>query len=870
MFRKITGIAAAAAVLLGTLPLQAISAAPEEGLLDVSGFRIMDENLVYIGADYLTDCTVLFDDQDKVPASPDNASVSSEVWEATSRKNWKPNWQAEFGEDSFLIDMGANYVVTGICFLDTNDIKTWKVEDGEPFGWNEITSFDTDWYNSWRGLRFEDPRETRYLRFSSSSGETGVAELAIYGYKVSDLTDAQKKKTAARGTGSAPCTLTAGQKIGFNAFIDDPMTAIMAGGNVREYHNFNWLIDETGRVRFTQGTWGDMDSYYAAMKAQNISIIPCFQGGSASVSGDSAPEICVPAGADTLDPASYAVHARALYQVAARYGSNPDVDPATINITDAQEVKIGMGLLEAAENSNEPNKTWSGKANYFTPYELAAMCSADYDGHEGTIPNAGVKQADPNFKLAMGGMLSTASLIEYLDEMKMWFDYNRTDGVFAVDIINVHLGPGSGIPEEGSYLAYIRKLQDWIDKNAPGAELWISEFEIPMSDCETEGVDNHDNELYQLRYAQRVARTYLACIGAGVDRITKFQLRDEGEGVYYNSGLVTGKGEWSKKLAWYYVACMTDVLENCDLTEDRSADSVCDYVFTDRQTGETVHCLWLPTAEGKEIADYKLSADGAGFASLTVPGTYAEGVTSALTVQKDSVTLDVSETPVFVRFSGSAPGIVNGRGRYITPEALCLSEDRSTELCDLSAAPADTKLGQFYRMFDEKDTMPEYIYSDTAGLETPSTNVNQSGITCYVDLDGSYVLTGFGVYDTYGTGSIEVYDAHTDVLLWSSDLGGYMSRSMTLTADSLPTDRLKIVKGGGDLNELALYGYPLPECAFDVTLDGSFTLLDVIALQRYLVRERTALPAWRAGDSDGDGTLTVLDLSQMKQALLKA
>ena len=868
MFKKITGLAAAAALALGSIPAPCVSAAPVEGLLDVSQFRIMDENLVYIGADYLTDCSILFDDQDKVPASPDNTSVPSEIWEATSRKNWKPNWQAEFGEDSFLIDMGANYVVTGICFLDTNDVKTWKVEDGEPFAWQEITSFDTDWYNSWRGLRFENPRETRYLRFSSSAGEAGVAELAIYGYKASELSDAQKARTAAKGTGSAPCTLTAGQKIGFNAFIDDPMTAIMAGGNVREYHNFNWLIDENGKVRFTQGTWGDMDSYYAAMKSRNISIIPCFQGGSKSVSGDSAPEICVPAGADTLDPASYALHAQALYQVAARYGSNPDVDPATINITDAQEAKIGMGLLEACENSNEPNKTWSGKANYFTPYELAAMCSADYDGHEGTIPNAGVKQADPDFKLAMGGMLSTASLIEYLDEMKMWFDYNRSDGVFAVDIINVHIGPGSGIPEEGSYLEYIRRLQEWIDTNAPGAELWISEFEIPMSDCETEGLDNHDNELYQLRYAQRVARTYLACIGQGVDRITKFQLRDEGEGVYYNSGLVTGKGEWSKKLAWYYVACMTDVLGDCDLVADASADGVCDYVFRDRQTGETVHCLWSPTAEGREITGYKLAAGGAAHAVLTVPGTYAEGVSSALAVSGDSVTLDVSETPVFVRFSVSDAPVINGRGRYITPSALCMSEDGSTEICDLSAEPKDAKLALFYRMFDEKNTMPEFIYGDTGALEAPSTSANPSGQTCYVDLDKSYVLTGFGVYDTYGTGSIEVYDAHTDTLLWSSDLGSYMSRSITLTADSLPTDRLKIVKGGGDMNELALYGYPLADTAWDVNLDGSFTVLDVVALQKYLVRERTSLPAWRAGDGNGDGILNVLDLARMKQALI--
>lgn len=141
------------------------------------------------------------------------------------------------------------------------------------------------------------------------------------------------------------------------------------------------------------------------------------------------------------------VHAQAMYQVAARYGSNTEIDPATLNVADGSEEKIGLGLLNAAENSNEPNKTWGGKADYFTPYELAAMCSADYDGHEGTISNAGVKTADPDFKLAVGGLLTTDFVLDYLSEMKLWFDYNRSDGKFAVDIINIHLGPDTTDPE---------------------------------------------------------------------------------------------------------------------------------------------------------------------------------------------------------------------------------------------------------------------------------------------------------------------------------------------------------------------------------------------------------------------------------------
>ena len=501
-------------------------------LLDVSGFVIRDENLVYIGADYLKDASYLFDNQDKVPQSADNMAVDKEKWEETSRINWNPNWQSEFGNDSFYIDFGANYVITDIAFLDTNGTPTWTVSTGEPFDRKEVAQITMDWYNSWRNISIENPEPSRYIYFSCPSGDSGVSEIALYGYRHSELTGEQSARTAPKPS-SQKTDLTAGQKAGFNAFIDDPITSIMAGGNVREYHNLSWLVDSDGKVRFTQGTWGDMDSYYQQLKDLGISAIPCFQGGSTAISGESktAPEIPVPKGADTLDPKSYTIHAQAMYQVALRYGNNKNADASTANITDAQEVKVGMGLLSALENSNEPNKTWSGKASYFTPYELACMCSADYDGHEGTIKNAGVKNADPDFKLAMGGLLGTESIIQYLDEMKLWFDYNRTDGKFAVDIINVHIGADDYCIEDSNLRSKIAELKNWIHTNAPDTELWISEFEVPMKDCETEGTDNHDNPYYQLKYAQRVIRTYLNSIAEGADRITKFQLRDEGEGV---------------------------------------------------------------------------------------------------------------------------------------------------------------------------------------------------------------------------------------------------------------------------------------------------------------------------------------------------
>ncbi len=875
--KKIRLLACAAATaycmsIVSTIP--ADSQERESTLLDISQFSVMDENLVYLSADYLNDASVLFDDQDKVPSYVTQLDVGKELWNATSRTNWKPNLQPEYGEDSFYIDLGANYVITGICFLDANGSQDWTVEYGEPFAWQTLTQFTTDQYMVWRSAVPAESHTTRYLRFSTACGDSGVSEIALYGYQVSELTEEQKAKTAAKPSGSEKTYLTAGQKIGFNAFIDDPMTAIAAAGNVREYHNFSWLLDENGKVKFTQGTWGDMDSYYESMKMQNISIIPCFQGGSSVVSGSTPPpEIPTAAGADTTDPSSYAVHAQAMYQVAARYGSNTEIDSATLNVTDGSEEKVGLGLLNAVENSNEPNKTWGGKANYFTPYELAAMCSADYDGHEGTISNAGVKTADPDFKLAVGGLLTNASVLDYLSEMKLWFDYNRSDGKFTVDIINIHLGPDITDPEISGMVKKIGEIQAWIDENAPGTELWISEFEVPMADCEIEGIDNHENETYQLRYAQRVARTYLTAIGAGVDRVTKFQLRDESSGVYADSGLVTEKGKWDKKLAWYYVSCMTTVLEHSDLISTSMENGICCDTFTDRSNGDTIYCLWSPTSDETTIPDYAVSVGNANHAYLTTPGTYAEGITTELEISGGNVSVDISETPVFLTISGQKQTIINGKGQYIKPQSICLSSDDSTEKCDLSAAPSNSTLNQFYRMFDEPGTMPQFYYSDISTLEAPKTNVTASGVTCYVTLDAPYVLSGFGVYDTFGTGSLKIYDANTDTLLWSSDMGGYMYRNISMIEKSHPTDKLKIVKGGGDLNELAIYGYPAPEEKIvpgDVNADGEFSISDIVVMQKWILAvPDVKLSDWKAGDLCEDNVINIFDLCIMKQMLLK-
>ena len=201
-YKKISSFISALIFAAASQPVLPSVSAKEKNvpeLLDVTNFTIHDENFVHLSkGTYLRDVSYLFDEQDKVPASAESPSVDSETLKGTSKANWTPNQQMEYGAASFYIDMKANYVITGIAFLDTNGVPTWTVSNGEPFAWNDIATVKMDSYNWWRGVTFDSPEPTRYLHFSSDYCDSGVSELAIYGYKVSELTPEQEAKTSAK------------------------------------------------------------------------------------------------------------------------------------------------------------------------------------------------------------------------------------------------------------------------------------------------------------------------------------------------------------------------------------------------------------------------------------------------------------------------------------------------------------------------------------------------------------------------------------------------------------------------------------------------------------------------------------------------
>ncbi len=338
---------------------------------------------------------------------------------------------------------------------------------------------------------------------------------------------------------------------------------------------------------------------------------------------------------DPLDPFSYREHAVWMYHYAARYGNtsfsdyeeNQLIKPRLHPVEFANTPYTGKGYIDFIESWNEPDKNWFINAGYphtyFRPQEFAAMLSADYDGHMGTIRDTvpgtnaiftvGVKNADPSIKFVMGGLAGVKYC--YIDSMLTWWEENRTNPdypVYPIDVINVHhysndypdelncdlsqlaLGDVGISPEEDRLRQKLEALKTQIYQDHPNfpqsVEFWLSEFGYDTNPYSPQRVPEiHANGQSADRYevqGQWLVRSYLEIAAAGYHRAMAFEIRDtESDLIYSNGQLMTGplpylykscgllmdKGhDYQPKRSYYYVYTLKNILGNTIYAEDRS------------------------------------------------------------------------------------------------------------------------------------------------------------------------------------------------------------------------------------------------------------------------------------------------------------
>lgn len=545
-----------------------------------------------------------------------------------------------------VFDFQTERSLTDIWFYDANGDGPLRFDawDSALKKWSPLCNDDLTNYKKWIGKSIS--ANSRYLRINFDSPNSVISELIVYGAPNGKI----RSKTAPEKHCGRPQMESF---IGLNGFIDDPIDRLAAGGHVREYHSWQWdagndTKDYSGfpadahawSPSWVSGPgWGwDFDAYYKKLREANIVAAPVFQGsapfvhGHTNGTGDWKPST---AKENPEDPASYLEHASYLFQFAARYGST-SVPASMLKLREGQPVKSGLGLVSFMENWNEPDRTWSGREGHFQPSELAAMMSADYDGHLGVMgPGAGVKNADPKMKFVMAGLAFPE--IEYLKALKLWSDLHR-DGSFPADVINLHhysnnAGGQSGqstcgiSPEDDHLREKMTALVQFRDTHYPEKEIWLSEFGYDThasSPQRSPAIGKTPAEEVQ---AWWLMRSYLALAAAGIDRAQMFMLRDVDAslpGKFNSSGLTgSAKEGHPPKPAWHRITTMRRTLTGTRFEKEipSGRDDVLIYRFKGKQT---VDVLWCPTSEGKEISDF----------------TYAAG--------KEKVLLKITECPSFL------------------------------------------------------------------------------------------------------------------------------------------------------------------------------------------------------------------------------
>lgn len=620
----------------------------------------------------------------------DEQGGAGEIKALRPKTNWSVN-VAEGAVDWYLpanavIDLGHEHVITHIHLYDGDGLAgNCRVNYGIPFRWTPLLTDPLTKSNVWNAHSVKNIR-TRYLQISKET-DADMREIVLYGYPVEPASASPKTALPAR---VLPVTHNT---IGINGHCDDPMDRVAVAGIVREYHS--WHYHEGGFTRGYPGypnnatqwspstlksdtikraagvvpdwnpnlkTGVDFDQYYRKMKEAGITVFPCIQGTVPWLNGDpdkhSRRKPVDKPGADPASAASYAAHADIMFQYAARYG-HAKVPDQKLKLAPNQPRLSGLGYLDYYENWNEPDGWWGGRSDYFSPYEYAAMSSADYDGHESTLgPDKGIKNADPTAKLVMSGIAIPS--VDYLKAMQFWFEHNRKDHRFVFDVLTVHhycnAGGGQAVmtkgisPEQDDLRGVMQRITDFRNRHAPDKEVWMTEFGWDTNPVTKQAAPTPEIQ------GQWLVRAFLACLAGGMDRVAMFMLKDvktNGTTQFDNSGLIGATGDPTVKPSWYYVYTLREQLDGLVFQgETKTGNSkVMVYRFKNPKTGEGIYAVWCPTSDGTTVTGFPLSVKGSPTSAtlITLQDKQKHGFSKKLPLTAGAVRVDVSERPVFVK-----------------------------------------------------------------------------------------------------------------------------------------------------------------------------------------------------------------------------
>lgn len=446
----------------------------------------------------------------------------------------------------------------------------------------------------------------------------------------------------------------------------------------RHYLDWRQIEENKGKYGYnptSRGGW-KYDEIYQWCKEQDITVLACIKTIPAWLLETYPPEkrdienVPAPYGADLSDPASYIDHAKLGFQFAARYGANKNVDPALVHVNpkphyDPNQVKIGLGLVKYVECNNEPDRWWKPtKVAQQTGSEYAANMSAFYDGHKGTLgPGVGVKNADPDMQVVMGGI---AAKPDFIKEMIDWCEKHRgrkADGSIDLcfDVLNYHHYSNNrqatrdrkeqrGVaPEISPSPEVAHQFLKFVINDLPGMEVWNTEVGYDVNEHSIQRAIPIKEKSALQTQADWNLRTALMYARLGVDRLFFYMLHDvdaRSTIQYASSGFVDKQNKpYTSKPAWDFLLQANKLIGEYFYQKTLNTDPIVDlYTLDDK----SIYVLTVPDERGRE-EKFELAVGNRKQVRIheLVVGA-KEMKISTKDVANGKITVNVTETPIFV------------------------------------------------------------------------------------------------------------------------------------------------------------------------------------------------------------------------------
>ncbi|MBU1820450.1 MAG: carbohydrate-binding protein, partial [Bacteroidetes bacterium] len=457
---------------------------------------------------------------------------------------------------------------------------------------------------------------------------------------------------------------------------ESKMNMVKSFSGIRHYIDWQKLESTEGVYSYNptlSGGW-HYDQIYERCKVEGIEVLACIKTLPDwmlnTYPADQRDHENVPLrfGMDFSNPTSYLEQAKLGFQFAARYGSNPNVDPALLSVhstprwpgDNPNTVKIGTGLIKYMECDNERDKWWKGRKAYQTAREYCANLSAFYDGHKNTMgPGVGVKNADPSMQVVIGGLVSGPEYIRGMIDWCKEFRGYKPNGEVDIcwDVINYHIytdntsSSQSGTSTRGAAPEVTNageKADEFIrvaQRMSNGVPVWITEtgFDInqgsPLKAVPIGSKSALDTQ------ADWILRTSLFSARHGIQKVFYYQMYDDNDSgvIFSSSGLINA--DRTRRPAADFLYQTKKLFGEYQYMETLHQDPLVDRY---QRNGESMYALVAPDEVGR-TAQYTLHVGNFPKATLYQPVAGKNDMDfTEVNTTNGNITITVGETPVFV------------------------------------------------------------------------------------------------------------------------------------------------------------------------------------------------------------------------------